>query len=217
MQIPTQNSASENALSYHDMKAGHYASRWLNLINTNYGTYRGLVRHALGQTEYLLGRVDEYLRIDPVSIVRLVFVCQGNVNRSAFASAVARVLSVKAVSIGLSIDTGTRCSGPAIDVAKMFNICLDAHTATSLYDYEYQKGDLLCVMEIRHVKYLIRQGLPREAMCLLGNWARPRRIHIHDPATLSNEYFVTCFAIIYTAVVNLITELRSGGSPSLAV
>jgi protein-tyrosine phosphatase len=209
------SSSVEKALATRDMKVKICGNRFQYLINANYGTYRGFIRYALGEAEYLIGTVDNYLHIDPVSIARLVFVCQGNVNRSAFAAAVARFFSVKAISLGLAIDTGTRSSQPATEVAKLFNISLDAHTATSLSEYKYEKGDLVCAMEIRHLKRLIRTGLPQAAICLLGHWARPHRIHIHDPATLSREYFITCFAVIYTAVTNLITELRSAHSPCM--
>jgi protein-tyrosine phosphatase len=211
--LTLQNSSLEKAFATRDMKVKTCGNRLQYLINANYGTYRGFIRYALGQTEYLIGTVDNYLHIDPVSIARLVFVCQGNINRSAFAAAVARFLSVKAISLGFAIDTGTRSAPPAIEVAKLFNICLDPHTATSLSDYKYEEGDLLCAMEIRHIKRLIRTGLPKQSICLLGHWARPHRIHIHDPAMLSREYFVTCFAVIYTAVTNLVTELRLAHSP----
>ena len=198
------------------MKIEKLVKHWEYLVSTNYGTTRGFVRYALGQVEYLVGRVEEFSRINPRATRRLVFVCLGNINRSAFAAAVAQSLSANTVSIGLSTTTGARCCNPALKVAKLFNISLDTHAATDISDYEYCDGDMLCAMEIRHARHLVRRGVPQQSVCLLGNWARPHRIHLHDPATLSEQYFVTCFGIIHTSIVNLVNELRLAKSPCVA-
>ena len=79
-----------------------------------------------------------------------------------------------------------------------------------------QPGDLLLAMEVRHVHELIRRGIPADAIALLGHWSRPHRIHIHDPHLHTDQYFRTCFAIIHSAVANLVEELRLGESPCLS-
>ena len=60
------------------------------VIDTNHGTVRGLVQAMLAQTEFVLGRLEDHTSPAGQHIDRLVFVCLGNINRSAFAGQVAR-------------------------------------------------------------------------------------------------------------------------------
>ena len=190
-------------------------TRVRRLVDTNYGTFRGLVRVLLGQAEVVTGRLNRHLRPDPVQIERLVFVCLGNINRSAFGEWVARKHGAKVCSIGLSTTTGAPAFHIAVDTAVRFGIDLSDHVATNLTDYQFQPGDLLLVMEVRHAKQLVAHGIPENAIALLGNWASPHRVHIHDPHTLSAAYFRTCFTLIKSAVDNLTADLRSSGSPCM--
>lgn len=166
----------------------------------------------LGQTEFVFGRLDRYLNPRALPIQRLVFVCLGNINRSAFAAAVAEAHGVEVASIGLATTTGAPAFPTAIATAKRFGIDLSAHVATDISDYAYQIGDLLLAMEIRHIKQLVAHGIPAQAIAPLGHWASPHRIHLHDPHTLSDDYFRTCFALIHSAVINLAEELRAANS-----
>jgi hypothetical protein len=38
---------------------------------------------------------------------------------------------------------------------------------------QYQPGDLLLAMEVRHAHELVRRGIPADAIALLGHWSRP--------------------------------------------
>lgn len=186
--------------------------RLTRLIDTNHGTWRGLVRHLLAQGEFVLGRLDRWVSPDPVRVKRLVFVCLGNINRSAFADAVARSQGVQSVSIGLATTTGALAFHKAIAQASRHGIDLSGHSATDITDYQYMAGDLLLAMEIRHVHQLMALGIPADAIALLGRWATPRRIHLHDPHTLSDDYFATCFTLIESAVRRLNAALAKGMS-----
>lgn len=190
--------------------------RLTSLISGNFGTHRGLVRMLLGETEYLAGRVNQFLQPDLAATQRAVFVCLGNINRSAFAEGVATSNGLNTASIGLSTSTGNPAFHMAIDTALHFGIDLQAHRATDFTDYEYRPGDLLLAMEIRHAHRLTSLGIPQEAIALLGHWATPHRIHIHDPHTLSSAYFRTCFSLIHSAVRELAMDCRKTGSPCVA-
>lgn len=180
--------------------------RLAGLVRANHGTWRGWVRHQLAQADYLLGLLDRWTAPDWPQVRRLVFVCLGNINRSAFASAVAQQLGEPSISIGLATTTGAPAFPQAIAQARRQGIDLSAHTATDIHDYVYTEGDLLLVMEVRHVHRLRGQGIPDHAIALLGAWSSPRRIHLHDPHTLSEEYFETCFTLIESAVRRLLAE-----------
>lgn len=184
-----------------------WLARWTGLVDRNHGTWRGWVRTLLGQIELVSGRLDPW--VGPAHFVprRLVFVCLGNINRSAFAGEVARRLGVPCSSIGLATSTGQPAYEMAVHQAAAMGYDLTAHRATDFTDYVWQEGDLLLAMEVRHVHRLIGLGVPRESISLLGHWAAPARIHLHDPHTLSAAYFATCFTLIESAVRQLCHSL----------
>jgi protein-tyrosine phosphatase len=70
-------------------------------------------------------------------------------------------------------------------------------------------------MEVRHIKRLVAAGVPARRIALLGHWSSPHRIHLHDPYTLSDAYFQTCFTLIHSAVTRLVADLRCAQSPCL--
>ncbi|MCB1916008.1 MAG: hypothetical protein KDG52_09855 [Rhodocyclaceae bacterium] len=192
---------------------GRFA-RLRHLVDTNYGTHRGLVRYLLGQFEAVAGPARRFRTADAAAISRLVFVCLGNINRSAFGHAVALRHGLASTSIGLATTTGAPATPAARMVAREMGYSLDEHQATAIADFQRAPGDLLLVMELRHAHRLIGQGVPAETIALLGHWARPMHYHIHDPDTLSIEYFRSCFATIQAAVHGLAAELQAGNSPS---
>lgn len=178
------------------------------LVAVNYGTWKGLVRHALTQSQWLLGGLEGLMQTDLRGVERLVFVCLGNINRSCFAESVARSMGVPACSLGLSTTTGAPAFHRAVSTAEQFGVDLSGHRATNLTDYEPRAGDLLLVMEVRHVRRLRGSAIGNRRVALLGGWGTPRRLHIHDPHVLSPEYFQTCFTLIESATRNLVTEWR---------
>lgn len=173
------------------------------------------MRSALAQTEFAMGRLEAHTQPASARVDRLVFVCLGNINRSAFAEQVARGLGVNTCSIGLSTTTGAPAFEKAIETAPHFNLDLTQHRATDMTDFTFRPNDLLLAMEIRHARKLVATGIPKESVALLGNWASPHRIHLHDPHTLSDAYFRTCFTLIHSAVHGLVRELRAIQSPAL--
>lgn len=182
-------------------------------IDGRYGTHRGWIRYLLGQLEAAYGPPGRFRTVDPSRVERLVFVCLGNINRSAFAHAVAARRGLRCASIGLSTTTGVPANEAARLIAPEFGVSLEAHRATDLADFEPEPGDLFLVMELRHANRLVEHGIATDRIALLGHWAQPRRYHIHDPHTLSPEYFRTCFGVIAPAVERLATELRERASP----
>lgn len=183
------------------------------LIVTNHGTFRGWVRTVLSQIDFAFGGLDRFVQPAPSQVRRLVFVCLGNINRSALAGAVASQRNVRSMSIGLSTSTGAPATSTAVRCAAALGVNLTHHLATDISDYDFEPGDLLLVMETRHARRLIVKGIAPDAIALLGHWASPHRIHLHDPHTLSDRYFRSCFTLIHSAVNNLIDELTLAGSP----
>lgn len=174
------------------------------MIKSRFGTFRGLVRLALSYPQLLLGR-SASLAPDAAQVRRLVFVCQGNICRSAFADVAARRAGLNVASFGLSTTTGRGAHPPAILAAQTLGHDLSAHRAIDMQDYVPQEGDLLLAMEVRQLHRLAAdprlKELPR---MLLGRWTRPMLPHLHDPYSLDDRYMATCLTRIDRAVPALV-------------
>jgi protein-tyrosine phosphatase len=178
-------------------------------IKHRFGTFRGLVRTALGYAELASGRLSAFKLRDPASVRRVVFVCHGNICRSAYAHMVANRLGMHVASLGLSTTTGNASPKPALAAAKRLGVDMSAHRACDLKDFDVQSGDLFLVMEVRQAHKLRRLlGKRRDVhVSLLGLWGQPPMPHLHDPYTLSDQYFDACFKRVELAVERLARAL----------
>lgn len=175
------------------------------MIRSRFGTFRGLVRLALSYPQLALGQ-SASVAPDPAQVRRLVFVCQGNICRSAFADIVAQRAGMDSASFGLSTTTGRAAHGPAILAAQALGYDLSAHRAIDLQDYVPREGDLLLAMEVRQLHRLAAdprvRHLPR---MLLGRWTRPMLPHLHDPYQLDDRYMARCLRRVEQAVGALVS------------
>ena len=170
----------------------------MSLLTRNFGTFRGVIRLALAHAEVALGR-DGSLPPEPAAVRRLVFVCHGNICRSALAEAVAQDEGMQTASFGLSTSSGKGAHPPAIDVARSMGFDLSAHRTTRVEDFVTQSGDLLLAMETRHLRKLATipalAGTPR---LLLGSAIHVP--HLHDPYHLDPAYMPVALARTARAV-----------------
>ncbi|WP_066515468.1 arsenate reductase/protein-tyrosine-phosphatase family protein [Sphingobium cloacae] len=174
------------------------------MIRSRFGTFRGLIRLALSYPQAVL-RLAEERRPDPARVRRLVFLCQGNICRSAFAEAAARSAGLRAASFGLSAASGRGAHGPAIAAAAALGHDLSAHRAADIRDYVPEEGDLLLAMEVRQLHRLAADPRLRDRpRLLLGRWTRPALPHLHDPYGLDDRYMTQCLARIEKAVGALV-------------
>ena len=180
-----------------------------NWIDSRYGTWRGLVRAVLARAELATGRLRPFALQHPETVHRVVFVCHGNICRSAFAHHEALKYGLNVASLGLSTSTGGRSPAPAVDSAARAGIDLTIHRATSWPDFKVQAGDLFLVMEVRQAHEMRRRLGARDdvQVCLLGMWCKPVMPHLHDPYTLGDSYFDVCFERVRQAVRKLSADL----------
>ncbi len=174
-------------------------------VTRNFGSWRGAVRLALAHGEVLTGAAS-VVAPPPGSVRRLVFVCHGNICRSAFAEALARRAGhAGAASFGLSTSTGKPAWPAVCEQAQARGLDLAGHRTTDITDFEPQDGDYLLAMEVRHLRKLAANPkvshLPRG---LLGSFARPPWPHLHDPYMLDESYMTTCLDRIEDSVGRLI-------------
>lgn len=179
-----------------------------------------MARSLLGYAELMSGRLDGFQVQKPEDVQRLVFVCLGNICRSAFAEKYARTLGLPVASLGLSTTTGAPSPVEAVSAAHRRGIDLSGHRATNWNDFEIQPGDLFLTMEIRQAHEVRRRLGARGDVenALLGLWCTPMMPHLHDPFSLSDEYFDTCFRRVENAVDQLkkTVHLSSGVASTIS-
>ncbi len=134
----------------------------------------------------------------------MVFVCHGNICRSAFAEAAARDLGLNAASFGLSTSSGKSAHPPAAEIAAQLGHPLSAHQTTRLEDFVLKEGDYLLAMEHRHIRKLATIAVLAVApRGLLGRYASPAMPHLHDPYRLDPLFMEVCLKRVAAAVDGL--------------
>jgi protein-tyrosine phosphatase len=168
----------------------------------SFGTFRGLVRLGLSWLQAPFVPVQR-----PPKVERLVFVCRGNVCRSAYADAIAARHGFPAASFGLRTAEGREAHGPVRDEAARRGIDLAAHRSVRVEDFVMAPGDLYLVMEVRQIADLRRIKRFRDASIdLLGRYGG--RPHLHDPYGLSSAFTATSLSDIERSVSGLIAVVR---------
>ncbi len=179
-------------------------SKTINLINSwflgHYGSRRGVVRVYWCRFRYLTGSYRKYRQINWGSVERLVFVCKGNICRSAYAEAVARSLGINAISCGVETRTGFPADEDAYRTAAARGFDLSKHKTTPVQSITFRDGDLLIAMEPWQLEYIAREFGEKYKHSLLGLWGRPANPYIQDPYGASSVYFNNCFNYIENSV-----------------
>ena len=180
--------------------------RWLA---RRYGSRRGFIYTFWYRLLFYLGKYQHYVDVDWRSVDRLVFVCKGNICRSAYAEAVARSLGVNAISCGLDTIENAPANAAAVRTAEKLGINLKQHKTIPLKRTVLKETDLLIAMEPWQVNYL-RKNINKKYHCsLLGLWGSPRLPHIQDPYGASPTYFENCFTYIQQSVNKLAEKMNA--------
>jgi len=155
------------------------------------------------------GGYAQYRDIEWAAVRRLVFVCAGNICRSPYAEARARVRGLNASSFGLRAIDGAPAYWRAIDNAAVRGVPLTAHAGRSLAAFRLQPGDLVLGMELDHVRsHAARWRAAGAQVSLLGLWSHDTMPFIQDPYSRRDRYFQVCFARIDAAIDGLAHRLR---------
>ncbi|HXN41848.1 MAG TPA: hypothetical protein VN918_08685 [Myxococcaceae bacterium] len=171
---------------------------------SRFGRRKGWLFHHGWTLADRLGYFAGLRGVDWVKVRRLVFVCRGNICRSAYAEHRAGSMGLNATSFGIHAGPGREADSTAITVASKRGMDLRAHRARSLGGFTAQTGDLLIPMEPSHLKPLRAIGRAGQAqLTLLGMWCSPRRPYLQDPYGLGTAYFDHCFATIDEALITM--------------
>ena len=184
----------------------------LQVVIRRFGTLRGAVRLALSYGELAAG-IAAQRKPRRGEVRRLVFVCHGNVCRSAYAHVLAERAGARVASFGLSTATGRTAHEPVVAMAARRGVDMTAHRATDIDDFVPHEGDLLLAMETRHLRRLAAEpALSHLPRLLLGTFARPPVPHLHDPYDEDEAYLPVCLDRIERAVAALVSCYPSAAS-----
>lgn len=180
-------------------------------VERRYGRKQGLARCVYHGVLDRAGWYEAFGRVRWDEVDRFVFVCQGNICRSAYAEARARAMGLPALSFGLQTEGGDPSPPALVQEASAMGLDLSGHRSRPpATGAALSASDLVLAVEPSHLDRLravVPAGVP---VALLGLWGRPRRPHIEDPYGLSPAYFRTCLALIDTAVAAMAAHWNCG-------
>jgi protein-tyrosine phosphatase len=157
----------------------------------------------------LFGVYSRYAVIDKKRVKRLVFVCSGNICRSALAEVYTREKGVSAASFGVDCPNGDPVNSDMSRVALDCGLCLQSHKTTNVKSFEFLAGDLLVAMEPKHISKIKSQieSPDRYNYALLGLFAEVKCPTIVDPYGKPDEFFKETAELICKAVDNLVENM----------
>lgn len=135
---------------------------------------------------------------------RLVFVCTGNICRSAYAEALARSLGLEAVSAGVRTTPGLPANPQAILEARARGLDLSSHRTRAWSDVALRPGDLVLPAQLHHLlavrRRVLQEGCPA---VLMSRFSGKRFAVIRDPYGQDAAVFREVFDLIDRVVHNL--------------
>ena len=159
----------------------------------------------------LMGRYTCWNKVRWELVNNLVYVCKGNICRSAFASSfTAGKIKVGVSSAGLEAKPESPANTAAIACAERRGLDLTNHKAQNIRNTTLDTGSLIVAFEPDQLKQLVlmRPDAANSQLTLLGLYKSPVSPYIHDPYGLPNCYFDTCFEGIEAGILRLIGNLE---------
>lgn len=179
------------------------------LLHTH-GRKSAWLRHVGALAQWRAGALGAFTRVDWARVERLVFLCRGNICRSAYAGARARALGLDAISAGLDARAGKEANRTAQHIAREREIPLSEHVAQPLSAVALGARDLIVAFEPWQARAALKFARSAGAqVTLAGFYSTPLRPHIEDPYGLSENYFRFCFDLIDTAVDSIASKTSS--------
>ena len=173
-----------------------------------YGSRRGVISTYWHKFLNFIGYYRKYSKVDWASIDRLVFVCKGNICRSAYAEVIATSLGLSSISCGVSTKDNVSANEDAIKVADSRGVSLKKHKTSRLTSVELRPTDLLIAMEPWHAEFLSDNLTARHNITLLGLWVSSKRPYLADPYGRTDKYFNNCFEYIEKSVYEIEKKIK---------
>jgi protein-tyrosine phosphatase len=141
----------------------------------------------------------------------LIFVCKGNICRSAFAEYYLKGLvpqgRVKIESCGLDVDQGVFSPPEAIKVGREFGLDLSRHRSKGLTVCDLLGADLILPMEYRQYLRLVAMfpeyGAKIKMLRDFSPWPSRLLCNINDPFGWGEDEFRSCFGLMQICLEGL--------------
>jgi len=193
------------------MKLFSSYQRWSADTKSRHGRRKAWLAWQFYHAAHSAGWYRRLETVDWKNVSRLVFVCSGNVCRSAYADALASQIGLQSASCGLEATGGTPADPVAVKVASRRGLDLTRHRSRALCDIRFEPTDLVVAHEPAQVAQLRRKPGPTDVqaqLTLMGLWGGVGP-YVGDPYGLSGAYFETCFSIIDRAVLQMADRLQT--------
>jgi protein-tyrosine-phosphatase len=157
----------------------------------------------------------------------VLFLCYGNINRSAVADVMlrpyARDSGISVASAGFHHEVGRPADPVMVDVARQFDIDMTSIRSTYVTEQMLHESDVIFVMEKCHYDRLLNMDASlANKVYLLGAHQRSAgcAVEIEDPYGHSRESYVVCYKRIADAIHRIkeliaVSSGNEGGDRSL--
>jgi len=150
----------------------------------------------------------------------ILFVCTGNIIRSAFAAELLRSRSrgradVQIRSAGLDATTDGPAHPTAVQCAQRFGVDLSSHRTHRLDWSDIEGADVLLAMEIDHVVEIHRRFPQYRHKVYLFGCLNQDAQDVADPVDAPKEVFEACFERIDYGVQRIVEMLPRASRPSV--
>ena len=152
----------------------------------------------------------------------ILFVCLGNIIRSAFAAGLLGVHSsgrqdLRIRSVGLDAATNHTADPTAVQCARRFGVDLSTHRTRRIDQSAVEEADILLAMELDHVVEICRRFPQyRHKVYLFGCLTDEDAPDVADPVYAPEEVFGACFDQIDRGIRRLV-EMRNPASRPMDV
>jgi protein-tyrosine phosphatase len=184
----------------------------MSWLEHRFGGRRQLLTHIKAGLRLRAGGWRAEQNIDWPRVHRLVFICSGNICRSPYAAARARLLGLETASCGLHTAGGATANPAASRIALERRLDLSQHRSQAYGSFDFHEGDLLVMFEPGHITALNGRSKCGQ-VTLAGLWARRPQPYIADPYGRSDHYFQHCFSLIDQSVDTMaerLSQARAG-------
>ncbi len=131
---------------------------------------------------------------------RLVFVCSGNICRSPYAQALARMRGMRAISCGTHTRPGLPADATAIREAARRDVDLTSHMTTRWEDVDLAEGDLIVAMQLRHAWTVLPRARANRCPVVMLSSFLPEFAPVWDPYGKPGDAYQRAFDLIDSGV-----------------
>lgn len=149
---------------------------------------------------------------NPQKVKHVVFICTGNICRSAFAEFALKSMvkdrDLVVESCGINVQIFVKSPIEAIEAASRLNVELSSHISKSLASCDLVNADMLVAMDYSHYKHILKQ-YPEYAhkLVMMRSYALLAKnffCNIPDPLNMDRYEYDKCYKLIVLCLKNFI-------------